>query len=417
VTRKRVVVTGLGAIAPNSIGIESLWKDCLEERCSIQHITRFNAAGYCCRVGGQVDCFDAGNYAKPKILKQTDRSVHLGMAACQLAVQNANLNFAGEDPCEIGLFFSNLLGGMEFAEPELYAQTFLGPERVSAYQAIAWFYAACQGQWSISTGIQGYAKTVVADRAGGLQAIGLGALAIQRGHCSVAFAGGFEAPLVPYAFLIYQSSGALSPHGEPDFSYRPFHRRRSGLVLGEGSGVLILEELSHALNRNAPIYAELTGFGVTNDVAGPWGPSPDGLQAARAMEQALSMAELGPADIDHILADGAATTVGDCTEAAAIRAVFGHGSRAPTVSVPKSMFGHTLGAAGGVDCALACCMLRDQIVLPTHGLDEPDTGLGLNHVTDEALRKPVQSVLCNARTLNGLNAALVLEKFDSGRAA
>jgi 3-oxoacyl-[acyl-carrier-protein] synthase II len=408
---KRIVITGLGVVAPQAAGMEPLWQACLLGRSVIRPITRFDSGKYCCRVAGEVDDFSAAGYVRPKIIKQTDRSTQMGMAACQLAAEDARLQLDKEDPREVGMYFSNSLGGMEFAEPELYSQTFLSPDRVSAYQAIAWFYAAAQGQWSISTGIQGYGKTVVADRAGGLHAIGLGALAIRRGHASVVFAGGFEAPLVPYAFLIYQTSGLLSNwRGDPSLAYRPFHPRRTGLVLAEGSGIVILEELSHALRRNAPIYAELSGFSATCDASHHLHAASDAQQYARCLQNALDSAAMQAAQIDHISADGAATVAGDCTEATAIRQVFG-AKDGPTVSAPKSMFGHTLAAAGGIDCALTCRMIREQVALPTAGLDDTSQATDLNLVRTNPLKKNMKAVLCCARGAGGVNASVVLQRY------
>src|SRR5689334_2345608 len=215
---RRVVVSGTGMI------------------CAI---TRFDTQAYRCKVAGEIKNFEAADYVQPQIIQQTDRSAHLGMAACRLAADEAGLELKDEDPYQVGMYFSNLVGGMDFAEPELYAQTFMGPTRVNAYQAIAWFYAAAQGQWSIKTGIKGHAKTVVADRTGGLQSVGLAAHAIGRGQSRVAFAGGFDAPIVPYAFLMYGTTGLLSNDTtDPAKAYRPFHRQRNGLILGEGSGIV-----------------------------------------------------------------------------------------------------------------------------------------------------------------------------------
>src|SRR5713226_2549811 len=300
----RVVVTGLGVVAPNGSGKDAFWANSLAARCFFKPITRFDASRYASRVGGEVEDFNASDFVHPKIIRQTDRSTHMAMACCRMAMNDAEMQIAKEDPDEIGMYFANTFGGMEFAEPELYAQSFLSPDRVSAYQAIAWFYAAAQGQWSIGNGVRGFGKSIVADRAGGLQAVGWASLAIKRGHCTIAFAGGFEAPFVPYAFLIHQTSGLLSTRNEnPSHAYCPFDVRRSGVVLGEGSGILVLEELTHALERGAPVYAEVSGFAVSCDAYHVSAPAPDGEQLARCMGDAISSAGLGPEDIDHISAD------------------------------------------------------------------------------------------------------------------
>ena len=406
--KRRVVIPGAGVICASGIGNDQVWDRCISGVNSIGRITRFDTEPYRCKAAGEVDGFRPGDYLQPQIIQQTDRSAHLGMAACQLAAEEAGLALKDEDPNEVGMYFSNLVGGMDFAEPELYAQTYIGPSRVNAYQAIAWFYAATQGQWSIKTGIRGHAKTVVADRTGGLQSIGLAAHAIRRGNCRVAFAGGFEAPIVPYAFLMYGTTGLLSKDTtDPARAYRPFHRRRNGLVLGEGSGILILEDLEHALERKAGIYAEIAGFSVAMDA--PQDALGSGL--SRCFVDALRSSGLQPDDIDHISAEGAGTIEDDLAEASAIRTVFGGAQEPVSVSSPKSMFGHTLAAAGAIDVALACRMMQSNAVIPTINLDEPDPSLGPAHFSSAVEEKPVDAVLCCTRGLGGLNAALVLREY------
>jgi 3-oxoacyl-[acyl-carrier-protein] synthase II len=408
VAKRRVVVTGTGVICASGIGSDQVWERCLSGSNSIRKITRFDAQAYQCQAAGEIDDFHPNDYVQPQIIQQTDRSAHLGMATCQLAMDEAGLMLKNEDPNQVGVYFSNLVGGMDFAEPELYAQTFMGPSRVNAYQAIAWFYAATQGQWSIKTGIKGYAKTIVADRTGGLQSIGLAAHAIRRGHCRVAFAGGFDAPIVPYAFLMYGTTGLLSRDTtDPARAYRPFHRRRSGLVLGEGSGILILEDLEHALERKASIYAEVTGFSVAMDA--PHDAPGSGL--TRCFVDALSSSGIQPGDIDHVNAEGAGTIADDSTEASAIRTVFGGTRKALSVSSPKSMFGHTLAAAGAIDAALACRMMQFSAVIPTINLDDPDPSLGPAHFSSTIEEKPLNAVMCSTRGIGGINAAMVLRKY------
>lgn len=408
--KRRVVVTGTGLICASGIGAKEVWDRCRSSHNAIRGITRFDTTAYACKAGGEVDNFDPSAYIQSPIIQQTDRSAHLGMAACQLAAEDAALVLKNEDPLDVGMYFSNLVGGMNFAEPELYAQTFMGPSRVNAYQAIAWFYAAAQGQWSIKTGIKGHAKTIVADRTGGLQSVGLAAYAIRRGHCNVAFAGGFEAPIVPYAFLMYATTGLLSRDTtDPLRSYRPFHRQRSGLILGEGSGILILEDLEHALARNARIYAEVSGFAVAMDA--PQDMPGSGL--ARCFSESLANSDLQPQHIDHINAEGAATVCDDNAELGAIQDVFGGGQKAPSVSSPKSMFGHTLAAAGAIDAGLACRMIETNTLLPTLNLDEPDPKFIHANLSRAVEQKPINAVMCCSRGIGGLNAALILRRYAS----
>jgi len=410
---RRVVVTGIGVVAPNGIGKQAFWRNSLSGECFIKPISRFDAGRYVCRVGGQVEGFNSADYVDRKIVKQTDRSTHMALACCRMAAEDAGLDLEREDPHEIGMYFASLFGGMEFAEPELYAQRFLRPDRVSAYQAIAWFYAATQGQWSIGTGIKGFGKSLVADRAGGLQAVALAALAIRRGHCRMAFAGGFEAPLVPYAFLIHQASGLLSARNDdPGRAYRPFDLRCSGLVLGEGSGILLLEDLNHALERQAPIYAEVAGWAVTCDSYHWSAPSPDGEQLARCLSAAITDAELYPEEIDHLSADGMATALADGAEAQAISSVFSQAGKPPTVSVPKAMIGHTLSAAGALDAIWSCLMIKEGVRLPTINLETPDPQFEINHLRGAPVNQPIKAVLNCNRGHGGLNTAVVLRHCE-----
>lgn len=407
--KRRVAVTGLGIVAPSGIGKEAFWTSSVAHRCFIRRVTRFDSHAYPCQMGGEVEGFKAEEYLAPKIIKQTDRSTHMAIAACRLAGKDGELDLQKER-LEIGMYFASLFGGMQFAEPELYAQLFLGPDRVSAYQAIAWFYAATQGQLSIGTGIQGFGKSLVADRAGGLQAVALGALAIQMDHCNIAFVGGFEAPLVPYAFLIHHTSDLLSTKNH-DGAYCPFDVQRTGLVLGEGSGILLLEDLEHARHRGAPVYAEVAGWAVSCDAYHFSQPAPNPDHLARCIEQALTNARLCPGDIDHISADGLGTELADRTEAAAINAVFKHDAESPTVSAPKSAIGHTLAAAGAIDAIWGCLMIQNNMVLPTVNLEQPDVSLHLNHVVGGPRSQQVNAVLCVNRGWGGLNTCLVLRRY------
>lgn len=412
-SQKRIVITGLGVIAPNGLGKEEFWKNSLEDKNFIKPLEDFDASKYICRVGGKVTNFDAEKYVSGKIIKQTDISAHFAMAACDSAAEDAGLELENEDPYEVGMYFANGFGGMQFAEPELYAQTFLIPRKVSAYQAIAWFYAAAQGQWSISKGIRGFGKSIVGDRAGGHQALIMAAAAIRSGHCRIAFAGGFEAPFVPYIYLIHQTSDYLLKNSEDQpTAYRPFDINRNGMVLAEGGAILILEEYEHAVKRGAKIYAEISGFAMNNDAGDPVQPATDGEVLSKCLKNAVEDAQLTPFEIDHILAEGVASNPGDYTEAAAINSVFNQFGEDTTVSVPKSMIGHSLSAAGAMDAVWACLMMENSIVLPTRNLENPDREIPLNHVTGRPRHKKLNNILCCGRGYGGLNSAFILKNLS-----
>lgn len=408
----RVAVTGIGVLTPHGIGKNALWQKSYAAELSLKRTTIGADENSRNVVAGRVEGFCAENYLPVKIIRQTDRSTHLAMTACQLAMEDAGLSTAQLAEQKAGMYFSTLFGGMEFAEPELYAQAHISPDRVSAYQAIAWFYAATQGQWSILNGFTGYAKTVVADRAGGLQTLAWASMAIEQGHSSMMFAGGFDAPLVPYTMAIHRTSGLLSPESSAvGDAYCPFDMRRSGAVLAEGAGVLMLEELEHARARSAHIYAEIAGSSSCCDR----GWSKSGVEEVRlpdCIHDALDRAALWPSDVDHVMAEGLGTQEDDSIEAQALCKTFK--TRQPTVSAPKSMTGHMLSAAGPVDCALACLMMQHQTLLPTVSLNNPDPQCGLTHVLKPVRTSNLNHVVCVSRGYGGTNAAVVLRA--SGKA-
>lgn len=401
----QVVITGIGVVAPTGIGKDEFWASSRAGKSGVRAIDRFDTSTYGCHIAGQVESFRATDFVERNIVKQTDRSTHMALACCGLATEDAGLDLSAEDPEQVGMYFANVFGGMEFAERELYAQHRIGPDRVSAYQAIAWFFAATQGQWSIARGLKGFGKSIVADRVGGHQALLLGALAIRQGHAKVIYAGGFEAPVVPYVFRIHESSRLLSSaSGEPEKSYRPFDAGRTGLVLAEGSGVVILEEARHARERGAPIYAELAGGAITCD-----GPREEHL--ARCLSEACANSGLRPEDVDHVIAEGVGVREQDFREAAAIARVFGGGGT--TVSVPKARTGHTLAASGAIDAIWAALMLSEDCLLAPVNLTDPDVPLKLAGMSAPA---GLGAVLCCGSGYGGVNTAIVLRgrSHDAG---
>lgn len=404
----RVVITGIGVVAPNGIGWRELWESSRAGGSSVTRIDRFDSSSYTCHVAGQVERFRAIDYVDRNIVKQTDRSTHMALACCRMATEDAGLDLGAEDPQQVGMYFANIFGGMEFAERELYAQHWIGPDRVSAYQAIAWFFAATQGQWSIWKGLKGFGKSIVADRAGGHQALLLGALAIRQRHARVIYAGGFEAPLAPYVFRIHESSRLLSrAAGDPGSAYRPFDVGRSGLVLAEGSGVVILEEEEHALARGATIYAELAGGAMTCDAR--HGAPADETHLARCLAEAVRESGLRRDQIDHVIAEGLAVREHDCREAAAIARVFGR--TGTSVSAPKARIGHALAAAGAIDGIWAALMLSHGCLLPAVNLDEPDTEVAIDLLRREP-GPPPRAILCCGSGFGGVNTAFVLRRFE-----
>ncbi|HEV2964424.1 MAG TPA: beta-ketoacyl synthase N-terminal-like domain-containing protein [Candidatus Angelobacter sp.] len=402
----RVAITGIGVLTPHGIGADAFWERSCSGQLSLERVKIGVGENARDVVAGRVKDFCAEQYVPGKIIRQTDRSTHMAMAACRLAMEDAELSVEQLASAQAGMYFSTLFGGMEFAEPELYAQAHINPDRVSAYQAIAWFYAATQGQWSILNGFTGYAKTVVADRVGGLQALAWAAMSIEQGHCSIMFAGGFDAPLVPYTMAIHRTSGLLSPEtATVESAYRPFDEKRCGTVLAEGAGVLMLEEMDHARARGVRIYAEVAGSGSCCDRGWNNGSCNES-RLADCVRDALGRAKVHPESIDHVMAEGLGTQNDDAIEAQALQRVFG--ACGPTVSAPKSMTGHMLSASGPVDCAWACLMMRHQVLLPTASLNDPDRRYELKHVLKPARASKLNHIVCVGRGYGGTNAAIVL---------
>jgi 3-oxoacyl-(acyl-carrier-protein) synthase len=402
-TRPRVVITGLGAVTPAGIGYEPWWQAALDRVVRVGRLTRFSPELVRSRIVGQADDFHVAEFVDAKVVKQTDRSTHFALACCGMAMKDAGLEPGSHDPARIGMYFANVFGGMDFAEAELVAQTFLGPSRVSAYQAIAWFFAASQGQWSIQRGLRGYAKTIVGDRAGGVQALWLGAEAIRTGHASVVFAGGFEAPLAPYVLRIHESLGYLTTSEEPARAYLPFDREATGMVVSEGCGVIVLEELGQAVARGAPIYAELVGGAMNIDGA----DEQRGQGLARCVAEALSSARTPPHAIDVVMPEGTASGPADEREVQALERIFAeHGTR-PALAIPKTFIGHTLAAAGALDVICAALMIHRRAILAGPELARSRFPAPWRRATSSAEVVP-RTVLCQGSGFHGVNCALVV---------
>ncbi|HLI71054.1 MAG TPA: beta-ketoacyl-[acyl-carrier-protein] synthase family protein [Ktedonobacteraceae bacterium] len=412
---KRSVITGIGCITPAGIGVDALWERVLLGRACTQTIDRFDASRYLCQVAGQADDFRAEQVLPPRFIKRTDRFTHLALAAVQQALEDARLSIGtagGVNPERVGVTVGNILGGWEFAERELRKLWRDGEKEVSPYQATAWFPTAPQGAICIAQGIKGPARTFISDRASGAYALIHGAGLIRRGQVDVVIAGGVEAPLSPYGWLCCQTSGFLTRHGNtsPMTAYRPFDKRHSGSVLGEGSAFLILEELEHAQQRGATIYGELRGWAVGSDGYMPYYTvEPHGTILTKTMRTCLQHASLVAEDIDVIFAHGTGVPAEDVTEVYAIKEVFGKQRRQVAVTAPKSAIGHLLGAATPVDVAIAVYTMVRKEIPPTANLDEPAPGFDLDFVQ----HRPRKVAACHhslvvSRGLGGVNACLVV---------
>ncbi|HLZ81674.1 MAG TPA: beta-ketoacyl-[acyl-carrier-protein] synthase family protein [Ktedonobacteraceae bacterium] len=408
-TKRRVVITGLGAIAANGIGKEKFWNATSKGIPGIKPIRRFSVENQPVQVAGEVADFIVNDYVDRKLANRTDRMTHFVLASISEALQDAGIVMAEENPQRVGAVIANTFGGIEFLLEQLHALYTRGPRFMSAYTAIAWLQVANVGQTSIRYGLQGYSKVPMNDTASGLDGLGMAYGAIQRGSADVIITGGCEALLHPFTLLLIASYGNYVRGNDPN-AYRPFDRRAAGLIVAEGAGMCILEDYEHARRRGARIYGEIVGFGQTNDANGVAPPSSNGRQYARAISIAMQEADLRTEDIGYFSLDGQALHESDHGEADALRRVFGANLENLPVSVPRTMIGHSYAAAGVLDTIVALMALQHQMIPPTINCNQLDPAYELDMVRDEARPLSSSAVLLGARGVGGANVALALKK-------
>ena len=406
----KIAVAGIGIVAPSGIGKRPFWANIKAGRSFIKEITRFDSKDYPSHIAGQIDDLDAYSHVSERLLKKIDAFSHMTLIASEMALQDAGVDIQKEDPNLVGIFLGNALGGWLYAETELRDLYREGREGVSPYMASAWFPAAPQGQVSIYYGIKGFSKTIVADRASSLMALGYARKTLSKDKLNLILAGGMEAPVTPYALLCCNTYGCLSKNNtNPQEAYRPFDKKRSGFVIGEGAGIMVMENIERAKARNANIQAVISGYGTTCDGKDRINPATDGQELARAIKMALDDAKVNPQDIDYISLDGLACDDWDNGEVSAIKQVFGDKAKTIPASCPKSMFGNLLGASGAIDVITTILAMEHNLVPPTINLDEPAVN-GLNYVTGISREHKINKALIISRGRGGINAVLVLEK-------
>jgi len=415
-TNRRVVVTGLGAVAANGIGKEAFWDATSRGISGIQAIQRFATENLRIHVAGEISDFAVQNYLDRKLTNRTDRMTHLVLPAVQEALQDAHLVIEEENPHRIGAVIANTLGGVEFGARELAALHMRGPRSMSAYTAIAWLQVANVGQTTIHFGVQGYSKTPVNDAIGGLDALCMAYGAIQRGDADVIITGGCEAMIHPLILFVLGYSDDFAS-GDDTTAYRPFDRRASGLLVAEGAGICILEEYEHARRRGAVIYGEIVGYGQTNDAHGLLPPSSNGTQYARAIHIAMETGNLQTKDIAYFSLDGRAMPYSDAGEVEALHIAFGSELPDIPVSIPRTMLGHSYAAAGALDAITAFMALRHRLIPPTINCENLDLRYGLNMVRDGArpLVQHEQAVLLGGRAIGGANVVVALKQASDYR--
>jgi 3-oxoacyl-[acyl-carrier-protein] synthase II len=410
--RRRVVVTGVGLIIPTGIGIAEAWKNACEGKSGIGPLTRFDAKAFETRIAGEVKGFTAEKYIEKKEIKRMDLFVQYALAATKEAIEDAQLKITPENSEQVGVIVGTGLGGLPTLEDTHKVLLEKGPSRITPFFIPKLIANMAAGQIAIQYGAKGPNTCVVTACATGGHCIGDAFRVIQYGDAEAIIAGGTEANITPLTVGGFNAMKALSTRNEePEKASRPFEKNRSGFVVSEGSGILILEELEFARKRGAKIYGEVVGYGYTGDAYHITAPPPDGDGAIRCMRMAIRDARIRPEDIDTINAHGTSTVLNDATETVAIKAVFGEYAKKIPISATKSMTGHLLGAAGSTEAIFTLLSIRDGILPPTINYEEPDPACDLDYVPNVARKSPIRIAMSNAFGFGGTNATLIFQKF------
>ena len=409
--RRRVVITGIGAITPIGSTKDEMWEGVLRERSAVRSLTRFDPSIFRSHNAAEVTGFDPNDFIESKRARRLDRFGQFSVAAAKQAVADAELDLASEDRERIGAMMGTALGGVGYAEEQLSVFLRDGLRAVDATLALAVFGGAASCNIAIEMGVSGPNSTNAMSCASGAMAIGEAFRQIRDGYADVMIAGGAEAPLAPLCFGAFALIRAMSTRNDdPEHASRPFDNERDGFVMGEGTAVLILEEYDRAVSRGARIYAEIGGYGTSNDAHHMTAPLPDGTQAARAMRMALSDAEIKPSEVGYINAHGSSTPLNDPTETLAIRSVFGDAASTVSASGTKGYYGHALGASGAIEAAICALAIDREWLPPTVNLTDRDPACDLNYIMGRGRTERVEHVLSNSFGFGGINAALVFRR-------
>ena len=410
---RRVVITGIGAITPIGSGVEGFWDGLRKRESAVRKIDRFDPSPFRSHIAAQVNDFEPTDYMDRNRARRTERYAQFSLAASRQAIEDAALDPGSEDPDRVGVLMGSALGGVAYGENQFTGYVHKGVRGVDPMLALAVFNGAASCNVAIEFGFTGINSTNGMSCASGAIAIGDGWRAIRAGEADVVIAGGVEAPLAPLCYGAFAIIRAMSTRNDdPSRASRPFDADRDGFVMGEGAAVLVLEELEHARARGARIYAEVRGYGTSNDAHHMTAPRPDGSQAARAMRAALRTGGLQPGDVDVINAHGSSTPLNDSTESRVIRDVFGEHADGLTVSGTKGYHAHCLGATGALEAAISALSIQRGWVPPTLNLERAGDECDLAYVTGEGATMPVRTVVSNSFGFGGINAALAFGAVD-----
>ncbi|GGN60332.1 MULTISPECIES: beta-ketoacyl-ACP synthase II [Oceanobacillus] len=410
---RRVVVTGLGAVTPVGNDVTAMWDSIKNGKSGIDIATRVDVEQYSAKVAAEVKGFTPEDYVEKKEVRRMDPFTQYAVAAAKMAVEDAKLVIDDSNAHRVGVWIGSGIGGMKTWEDQHLKLIEKGPRRVSPFFVPMMIPDMAAGQVSIQLGAKGINSCTVTACASGASSIGDAYHAVKRGDVDYIIAGGTEAPISNMAFAGFSSAKALSTNPDPKTASRPFDKNRDGFVMGEGAGILILETLESALERDATIYGEIVGYGATGDAYHITAPAENGEGAARAMQMAIDAAGISPNEVDYINAHGTSTDLNDKYETTAIKAVFGDHAYNLTVSSTKSMTGHLLGAAGGIESVISLKAIQEGIVPPTINYETPDEECDLDYVPNEARKQDVNVVVSNSLGFGGHNVSLVFKKYEA----
>jgi 3-oxoacyl-[acyl-carrier-protein] synthase II len=409
---RRVVVTGVGLVCALGIGTEESWKNLLAGQSGVHLITQFDTTDFDCKIAGEIKNFDPFQWIEKKELKKMGRFIQVALAGADFAVKSANWKPEDSDLDEVGVYVSSGIGGFDIIEREHRKLVQGGPSKISPFFIPSAIVNLASGHISIRYGAKGPNSATATACSASAHAIGDSFKIIERGAAEMMICGGTEATITPMGIGGFASMKALSTRNEdPAHASRPFDCGRDGFVVGEGTGILILESLEHAQKRNAPIFAEIVGYGMSGDAYHITQPAADGDGAYRVMKAAIKDAKIKPEDIGYVNAHGTSTPIGDVIETRALKRVFGDNAKNVPVSSTKSMTGHLLGGAGGLEAGISVLALRDQILPPTINLENPDPECDLDYVPNVARKASVEYALSNSFGFGGTNAALIFKRW------
>jgi 3-oxoacyl-[acyl-carrier-protein] synthase II len=410
---RRVVVTGVGLVCGVGIGTEEVWRNLLAGKSGIRTITQFDATAFDCRIAGEVPDFDPLKWLEKKELKKTGRFIQLAMAASDFAVRMSGLEITPELAPSTGVFIGSGIGGFDVIEREHSKYLAGGPGRISPFFIPASIVNLAAGHVSIRYGAKGPNSATATACSASAHAIGDSFKIIQRGDADVMIAGGTEAAITPMSVGGFAAMRALSTRNdEPTRASRPFDAERDGFVVGEGSGMLVLEALENAQKRGANILAEVAGYGMSGDAYHITSPAEGGDGGYRVTLAAMKDAKITPAEVGYVNAHGTSTPIGDCIETTALKRAFGEYAKKIPISSTKSMTGHLLGGAGGLEAGISILALRDQILPPTINQEHPDPECDLDYIPNQARKTAVQYAISNSFGFGGTNASLIFKRWD-----